>query len=48
MLVLERSRMPLTAVLRLLMVLAVLTLVVLTPLNYLWWQWLGYFVVAGG
>jgi len=47
-LVLERSSIPLTATLRLLMVLAVLTLLVLTPLNYLWWQRLGYFAAAGG
>jgi hypothetical protein len=30
------------------MVLAVLTLVILTLLNYLWWQLLGYFATAGG
>ena len=47
-LVMERSRIPLTAALRFLIVLAVLTLVVLTPLNYLWWQLLGYFAATGG
>ncbi|MBI3327678.1 MAG: anion permease [Nitrospinae bacterium] len=43
----ERGDIPLKTALRLVMVLAVLTLVVLTPLNYLWWQWLGYFIPSG-
>ena len=34
---------PLVAGTRLLIVLSVITLLILTPLNYLWWQWLGYF-----
>jgi len=42
-LAMERSGVRLTAALRLLIVLAVLTLVVLAPLNYLWWRLLGYF-----
>lgn len=46
-LVMERSSIPLTAILRLLIVLALLTLVVLTPLNYLWWNLLGYFAPLG-
>ena len=40
----ERSDISLKTGLRLLLVLAVVTLVVLTPLNYLWWHLLGYFV----
>ena len=43
----ERGAIPLKTGLCLVMVLAVLTLVVLTPLNYLWWQWLGYFTPSG-
>ncbi len=40
----DRGDIPLKTGLRLVFVLAVLTLVVLTPLNYLWWHLLGYFV----
>ena len=39
----ERGDISLKTGLRLVMMLAVLSLVVLTPLNYLWWQLLGYF-----
>jgi anion transporter len=46
-LAMERSGVRLTAAFRLLIVLAVLTLVVLTPLNYLWWHLLGYFPTSG-
>lgn len=43
----ERGDIPLKTGLRLVIVLAVVTLVVLTPLNYLWWQLLGYFTPSG-
>ena len=44
---LERGDIPLKIGLHLVLVLAVVTLVVLTPLNYLWWHLLGYFASSG-